>query len=99
MFQGFSHFSGFLHHFILTKLATSSIRVKSQIHHIAGQHVISIMMCDIKFRRSLLKGLSLTSIFFDSIIDILFFDSDYFDSILKNCTKRIFSHVPHYFCG
>ena len=42
-------------------------------------------------------GLSLTSIFFDSIIDILFFDSDYFDSILKNCTNRIFSRVPHYF--
>ena len=37
--------------------------------------------------------------FFDSIIDILFFDSDYFDSILKNCTNRIFSHVPHYLCG
>ena len=37
--------------------------------------------------------------FFDSIIDILFFDSDYFDSILKNCTNRIFSHVPHFFCG
>ena len=32
-------------------------------------------------------------------IDILFFNSDYFDSILKNCTDRIFSHVPHYFCG
>ena len=45
-----------------------------------------------------LVGLSLTSIFFDSIIDILFFDSDYFDSILKNCTNRIFSHIPHYFC-
>ena len=44
-------------------------------------------------------GLSLTSIFFNSIIDILFFDSNYFDSILKNCTNRIFSHVPHYFCG
>ena len=42
-------------------------------------------------------GLSLTSICFDSIIDILFFDSDYFDSILKNCTNRIFSRVPHYF--
>ena len=25
--QGFSHFSGFLHHFVLAKLATSSIRV------------------------------------------------------------------------
>ena len=41
----------------------------------------------------------MTSTFFDLIIDILFFDSDYFDSILKNCTDRIFSHVPHYFCG
>ena len=37
--------------------------------------------------------------FFDSIIDILFFDSDYFDSVLKNCPNRIFSHVPHYICG
>ena len=35
----------------------------------------------------------------DLIIDILFFNSDYFDSILKNCTNRIFSHVPRYFCG
>ena len=29
--QGFSHFSGFLHHFVLAKLATSSIRVNSQV--------------------------------------------------------------------
>ena len=28
-----------------------------------------------------------------------FFDSDYNDSILKNCTNRIFSHVPHSFSG
>ena len=28
MCQGFSHFSGFLHHFVLAKLTTSSIRVK-----------------------------------------------------------------------
>ena len=28
MCQGFCHFSGFLHHFVLAKLATSSIRVK-----------------------------------------------------------------------
>ena len=28
-----------------------------------------------------------------------FFDSDYFDSILKNCTYIVFSHVPHYSCG
>ena len=27
---------------------------------------------------------------FDSIIDLLFFDSDYFDLILKDCTDRIF---------
>ena len=45
-------------------------------------------------------GLSLKSIFFfDSIIGILFFDSDYFDLILKNCTNRIFSHMSHYLCG
>ena len=29
MCQGFSHFSGFLHHFVMAKLATSSIRVNS----------------------------------------------------------------------
>ena len=29
MCQGFSHFSGFLHHFLLAKVATSSIRVNS----------------------------------------------------------------------
>ena len=28
MCQGFSDFTGFLHHFVLAKLATSSIRVK-----------------------------------------------------------------------
>ena len=28
MCQGFSHLSGFLHHFVLAKLATSSVRVK-----------------------------------------------------------------------
>ena len=44
-------------------------------------------------------GLSLTSIFSDAIIDILFFDSDYFDSNLKNCTYRIFLNVPRHFCG
>ena len=27
--KGFNHFSGFLHHFVLAKLATSSIRVKT----------------------------------------------------------------------
>ena len=30
MCQGFSHFSGLLHHFVLTKLATSYIRVKNK---------------------------------------------------------------------
>ena len=32
--------------------------------------------------------------FFDLIIDIFFFDSNYFDSILKTCNNRIFSLVP-----
>ena len=31
MCQGYSHFSGFLHHFILAKLATSSIRVNCSL--------------------------------------------------------------------
>ena len=30
---GFSHFSGFLYHFVLAKLATSSIRVKGNLGH------------------------------------------------------------------
>ena len=29
MCQNFSHFSGFLHHFVLAKLATSNIKVNS----------------------------------------------------------------------
>ena len=28
IYQGSSHFSGFLHHFVLAKLATSSVRVQ-----------------------------------------------------------------------
>ena len=28
--QGFNHFAGFLHHFVLAKLATSSIRIKQK---------------------------------------------------------------------
>ena len=32
MYQGFSHFSGFLHHFVLAKLASSSIRVNVMIY-------------------------------------------------------------------
>ena len=32
MCQGFSHFLGFLYHFVLAKLATSRIRVKSRVH-------------------------------------------------------------------
>ena len=30
MFQGFHNLSGFLHHFVLAKLVTSSIRVETQ---------------------------------------------------------------------
>ena len=33
MCQGFGHFLDFLHHFVLVKLATSSIRVK----HVSGR--------------------------------------------------------------
>ena len=33
------------------------------------------------------------------LLTFLLFDSDYFDSIFKNCTNRIFSHIPQYFCG
>ena len=32
MCQGFSHFTGFLHHFVLAKLAISSIRVKTYLN-------------------------------------------------------------------
>ena len=31
MCQGFSHFSGFLHDFVLAKLATSSMRVNDDL--------------------------------------------------------------------
>ena len=41
--------------------------------------------------------------FVRTVIDIHFFSirslTDYNDSILKNCTNRIFSHVPHSFSG
>ena len=65
--------------------------------HLGHNGIWGIMCCNLKKHDDL--GLSLTSIFFDSIIDILFFDSDYFDLILKNCTNRIFSHVQQYICG
>ena len=39
-------------------------------------------------------GLSITYIF-RTVIEIHFI-SNYFNLILKNCTNRIFSHVPHY---
>ena len=38
----------------------------------------------------------MTSIFFPILLLTFFFNSDYFDLILKNCSNRIFSHVPHY---
>ena len=41
MCQGFRHFSGFLHHFVLTKFATGSMRVK----------VISILYCFTNIKR------------------------------------------------
>ena len=31
MWQGFSHFPSFLHHFVMAKLAASSIRVKREV--------------------------------------------------------------------
>ena len=34
MCQGFSHFSGFLHNFVLAKLATSSISVKAHFENV-----------------------------------------------------------------
>ena len=37
MFQGLSHFSGFLHPFVLAKLASSSIRVNASILAHSGQ--------------------------------------------------------------
>ena len=41
MCQGFNHFSGLLHHFVLAKLATSSIRVNSEA---TGRQVYVICM-------------------------------------------------------
>ena len=37
MCQGFSHFSASLHHFVLAKLANSSIRVKDKLKGIPGR--------------------------------------------------------------
>ena len=42
--QGFSHFSGFLHHFVLAKVATSSIRVNK----FSLRRVISICFAAVK---------------------------------------------------
>ena len=44
MCQGFSHFFGFLHHFVLAKLATSSISVKYY-----GCNIISWNFCPSRF--------------------------------------------------
>ena len=47
MCQGFSHFSGFLHHFVLAKVATSSIRVKELVNHehFEGAHSSAQCQC------------------------------------------------------
>ena len=42
MCQGFSHFSGILHHFVLAKLANSSIRVKTLIKHLNHNHALPV---------------------------------------------------------
>ena len=41
MWQSFSHLSGFLHHFVLAKLATSSIKVKMVI----GKYFVCFTLC------------------------------------------------------
>ena len=41
IYQEFSHFSAFLHHFILAKLVTISIRVNSRSPHIHTCHLVS----------------------------------------------------------
>ena len=45
MCQGFSHFSGFLHHFVLAKLANSSISVNSYMfdQHLRYFYIILII--------------------------------------------------------
>ena len=54
MCQGFSHFSGFLHRFMLAKLATSSMRV--DIHdHIAIHSTISLFFYGIYFIQHIFK--------------------------------------------
>ena len=49
-----------------------------------------------------MEGLLLTSIFLDSIIDIISLNSNNFDSILENFTKHrifiIFTCITLYFC-
>ena len=47
MCQGFSHFSGFLHHSVLAKLATSSIRVEKVpgVYYIHSHHYLLLPNC------------------------------------------------------
>ena len=46
MCQGFSHFSGFfLHHFVLAKLATSSIRVNITYNNKGQQYPAALAQC------------------------------------------------------
>ena len=65
MSQGFSHFSGILHHFVLATLATSSIRVKlhlgpnetlnfkalivCRVMHLAKSYQLSLMLENFSF--------------------------------------------------
>ena len=40
MCQALGHFSGFLYHFLLAKLASSSIRVKVELTLYSGYHIV-----------------------------------------------------------
>ena len=66
--QSFSHFSGFLHHFVLAKLVTSSIKVKfRQLYSLGRKSLLLsdwpwILRCKwIYFTLSWMHGISVTS--------------------------------------
>ena len=56
MWQGFSRFPGYLHHVIITKLATSRVRVKAKckvllvcllvLDDFVGVYVLNVNMCN-----------------------------------------------------
>ena len=54
MCEGFSHFSVFLHYFVLTKFATSSIRINGlKIQFVALCHQVTVELNDRHAKKAL----------------------------------------------